>query len=131
MLLANTAGGSGTLQASERIFLFCSRLQRCQQSCLLPSGLKIQILQQSVLQTDVLQDMSGTLKNQFYSKQRHLAEWRNQNPHPICWGFWIFTSKLTREILMIVLSVYCEKVVKLLVCNNENECCHGTYHVIY
>lgn len=36
-------------------------MQRCQQSGLLPAGSKVQVLQSSILQTDVLQDLSGSL----------------------------------------------------------------------
>lgn len=36
-------------------------MQRREQSGLLPAGAKVQILQPSVLQTDVLQDLSGAL----------------------------------------------------------------------
>lgn len=43
-------------------FLFLSsRMQRCEQSGVLPAGAEVQVLQSCVLQTDVLQDLPGPL----------------------------------------------------------------------
>lgn len=46
---------------TQLLSFFFSRMQRCKQSGLLPAGPEVQILQPSVLQTDVLQDLSGAL----------------------------------------------------------------------
>jgi len=37
------------------------RVQRCEQSGILPTGAEVQVLQSSILQTDVLQDLPRTL----------------------------------------------------------------------
>lgn len=52
--------------------LSLSRMQRCKQSGVLPTGTEVQVLQPCVLQTDVLQDLPGALT--LGARERHSKE---------------------------------------------------------